>query len=262
MAIAIAGGEIHGTVDPGWIVAQVLLDHASGPLDEVAPVDRADSVRRLPMLLLIATWFAACCCKPSIWIRCSIFWPDSDRRCSIQLSGSASAGLWPCSRRVISATNEPFSSAGRSAPCRPPPAPRCSVSPLGGGDHAVGPAHGLAAIAPGVGHDPGRDAAQVLDQRQPQHDRDRPQLAHVSQWGNRLVGIDEALQTGLVSTRPSPCEMISSAMSFADPGQTGRRAAVQPRQLAAVSPWANAGARCGSVPRPGKSCPTTTHRPA
>ncbi|MFI5293843.1 MAG: hypothetical protein ACHQ0Y_02320 [Thermodesulfovibrionales bacterium] len=61
--------------------------------------------RRLPMLLLMETWSAACC-----WFSectdCSIVRPDSERRCSIQVSGNARAGLCPCSRRVNSATNE------------------------------------------------------------------------------------------------------------------------------------------------------------
>ena len=35
----------------------------------------------------------------------------SDRRCSIHVSGSASAELWPCKRRASSATNE-FTSGG------------------------------------------------------------------------------------------------------------------------------------------------------
>ena len=57
------------------------------------------------MLLLMETWSAACC-----WFSdctdCSIVRPDSESRCSIQVSGNASAGLCPCNRRANSATNE------------------------------------------------------------------------------------------------------------------------------------------------------------
>ena len=56
------------------------------------------------MLLLIETWSAACCWF-SDCTSCSMVRPDSDSRCSIQVSGNASAGLCPCSRRASSATN-------------------------------------------------------------------------------------------------------------------------------------------------------------
>ena len=57
-------------------------------------------------------------------------------------------------------------------------------------DHLVRPVVGLVAVEP-VGGDAGGDAAQILDQRQAQHDRDGPQLAQL-QGGHRLVGGDEA----------------------------------------------------------------------
>ena len=56
------------------------------------------------MLLLIETWSAACCWFSSC-TSCSMVRPDSASRCSIQVSGSASAALCPCSRRASSATN-------------------------------------------------------------------------------------------------------------------------------------------------------------
>jgi hypothetical protein len=60
--------------------------------------------RKLPMLLLTETWSAAC-----IWLpertSCSMLRPDSARRCSIQVSGRASAGPCPCRRRASSDTN-------------------------------------------------------------------------------------------------------------------------------------------------------------
>ncbi len=57
------------------------------------------------MLLLIETWSAACL-RVSDWTSCSMVRPDSDNRCSIQVSGSASARLCPCRRRASSATKE------------------------------------------------------------------------------------------------------------------------------------------------------------
>ena len=57
------------------------------------------------MVLLIET------CTPawswvSVCTSCSIERLSSERRCSIQVSGKASAALWPCNRRASSATNE------------------------------------------------------------------------------------------------------------------------------------------------------------
>ena len=57
------------------------------------------------MLLLMETWSEACC-----WFSdrtsCSIVDADSESRCSIQVSGNASAGPCPCRRRANSAINE------------------------------------------------------------------------------------------------------------------------------------------------------------
>ena len=57
-------------------------------------------------MLLIETWTPACS-----WVSDCTSWsiekPDSESRCSIQVSGKASAALCPCNRRANSATNEP-----------------------------------------------------------------------------------------------------------------------------------------------------------
>ena len=118
-------------------------------------------------------------------------WPDSARRSSIQVSGSASDAPCPWSRRANSATKA-FVSGGAeramSATMRirslgtfsatstmlSAQTPAVSRSPVGRGDAR-------------------RDATQVLDQREPQHDRNRPQLAQ-QQRLDRLVGGNEAHQ--------------------------------------------------------------------
>ncbi len=69
------------------------------PRQSVAP-----SRRKLPMVLLIDTWSAACCWFSSCTI-CSMVMLDSASRCSIQVSGKARAGPCPCRRRASSATN-------------------------------------------------------------------------------------------------------------------------------------------------------------
>ena len=142
------------------------------------------------MLLLIETWSAAWFCVP-ICTSCSIVKPDSARRCSIQVSGSASAALWPCSRRASSATNA-LTSGGLERAMSAITRIRLFGSLLGDLHHLVRPGSGAVAVDR-AGRDPRADAAQVLDQRQPQHDRNRPQLAEL-QRRHRLVGGDEAGQ--------------------------------------------------------------------
>ena len=56
------------------------------------------------MLLLIETWSEACCWFSSC-TNCSIVRCDSASHCSIHVNASAKAALWPCNRRVSSATN-------------------------------------------------------------------------------------------------------------------------------------------------------------
>ena len=63
---------------------------------------------------------------------------------------------------------------------------------LGDLHHLVGPRVGPVALER-PGGDARADAAQVLDQRQPQHDRDGPQLAQLERR-HRLVGGDETRQ--------------------------------------------------------------------
>ena len=59
-------------------------------------------------------------------------------------------------------------------------------------EHGIGPAAGGLALGVRNGH-AGRDAAQIVDQGQPQHDRTGPQLTQAQRL-HRLVGRDEAAQ--------------------------------------------------------------------
>ena len=130
------------------------------------------------MLLPIETWSAAWAC-PSACTSCSIVSPCSASRCSSQLFAKAKCGLCPCRCRVSSARNAPDSGGfarAMSASTRIRSVGFCSTTL----HHALGPVVGQVAIAAPGGH-PRRHAAQVLDQRQPQHDRHRPQLAEL-QW--------------------------------------------------------------------------------
>jgi hypothetical protein len=63
MPVTVASGEIHVAINPLGVLAKLQLDDAHR-LDELAPIHRAEE-RRLPMLLLIDTWSAACCWFPT-----------------------------------------------------------------------------------------------------------------------------------------------------------------------------------------------------
>ena len=173
------------------------------------------------MLLLIETWSAACCWF-SDCTSCSMVRPVSASRCSIQVSGSASAGALALQAARELGDERRWSAAGPSAPCR-----RSRGSGSSGRSRRSSIIWSAQQSARSRSTRPAAmraaDAAQVLDQRQAQHDRDRPQLAQLQRRrpsgrrrrsGCRLSG----------STRPSPCE-IGLQRDVVDARQPGRRAA-------------------------------------
>ena len=129
------------------------------------------------------------------------------------------------------------------------------------GQHLVGPARGAVTLF-AAGGDAGGDAAQVLDQRQPQHDRDRPQLAE-QQRLHALVGRHEAAQDAAADAAVAVRDQLAA------PGR--RRAAARPRRCSpnrapgvatrGCSRAAGGAARCGSLPRSGRSCRAATPPP-
>jgi len=102
---------------------------------------------------------------------------------------------------------------------------------LGHLEHAVRPLCGQAAVGAAGGH-LHRDATQVLDQRQPQHDREGPELAE-QQRTHRLVGRDEAGQRS--ELEPAVAVRHGLHRQVIDPRQTRARPGAQARQLAAVA---------------------------
>jgi hypothetical protein len=171
VAIAIARGELHAAVESRGSSSKVCsttLMVSTNSRQSIAP-----RARRLPMLLPMDTWSAACCWF-STCTNCSMVWSDSASCCSIQVSGKASAELWPWSRRANSATKA-SDRGGFERAMSAITRIRFFGSRLGHRDHRVGPAVGQVLIG-ARGGDAGGDAAEILDQRQPQHDRDGPQL--------------------------------------------------------------------------------------
>ena len=227
VAVAVAGGEVHLRVDAGRVLAQLLLDQAHA-LDEIAPVDRrqqaqaADAVAHahlcrglllrlaLHQVLDALAGFGQALLDPAQRQR---------QRRALALQPARHLGHERAVHRRVGARHVGDHQHHRVG---------CA---LGGGGHRVGPARGLAAVAP-VGHHPRGHAAQVLDQRQPQHDRDRPQLAQ-SQRSHFLVGVDETVQAGSVDAAVAVRDDLQR--DVIDPRQAGRGAVVQPRQFAAVA---------------------------
>ncbi len=101
----------------------------------------------------------------------------------------------------------------------------------GGGIEPVGPVAGQAMVDT-VAHHPRRDPAQVFQQAQAQHDRNRPQLAQL-QRRHRLVGGDEAAGHVGIDAAVAVCDRVHRQRI--DARQPGRRALRQRRQLAAVA---------------------------
>ena len=101
---------------------------------------------------------------------------------------------------------------------------------LGDLHHLVGPRRGPVPVDRAA-RDPGADAAQVLDQRQAQHDGNGPQLAE-RQRRHRLVGRHEARQ----ALRVDPAVAVGDRLEreVVDARKSGGRAVREPRQLAAV----------------------------
>ena len=138
-------------------------------------------------------------------------WPASASRCSIQVSGSASAALWPCSRRASSATNalRHRRVRARHVGDHEDEAPRVAARrpAVIWSAQRAGAARGRRAL---------RRCARATRRRfSISARRSMIGIAHSSpsvQRRDRLVGGDEARRLS-ASTRPSPCEIASSAMS-------------------------------------------------
>ncbi len=169
MAVMVAGGEIHASVDPRGVLFQYLFDPAH-QLDELAPVagreqaQAGDAVADGDLvggLLLGVELHQALDVQPGF--------PQ-------QL---LDPGQGQHQGRVLSlqATRQLGDEGGGHGRCRAGHVGHRQHHALGvllGGFHqAVGPVVGQVALAP-VGHDPEGHPAQVLDQGQAQHDGDCP----------------------------------------------------------------------------------------
>ena len=105
--------------------------------------------------------------------------------------------------------------------------------PLRGRHHAIGPDIGEITLRP-AGGDVDADAPEVFDQRESQHDRDRPELTEL-QRGHRLVCGDEAVEA--VGVDPAVAMRDRRERDVIDARQTCRWTGGQAWELAAVPAW-------------------------
>ncbi len=228
MAVTVARGEIHRCIDAGGILPQPLFDHAA-VFDEFAPVDGgqraqaadavadADLVGRLLLRLGLHQVLDALARLGQALLDPA---QRQRQRRALPLQPARHFGHERAGHRRLRTRHvgdDQHHALGIA---------------FGGRGHGVGPARRLAAVAP-VGHHPRGDAAQVLDQRQPQHDRDRPQLAQLERR-HALVRADEAAQAAGVDAAVAVRDDFQRDVVHAR--QACRRPAFQSRQFAAVTP--------------------------
>jgi hypothetical protein len=225
--VLVAGGEVHPAVEAARILAQLLL-HDAHRLDEVAPVhgaqesQAADGVADgdLRARLLLGVGLHQVLDRESR-LGQALLDPGERQRESRALSLQAPRELGDeraHHRRVRTRHVGDHQD-------------QVAGIVLGGGDHLVGPCAGAAAVDR-AGGDPHRDPPQVLDEGEAQHDRDRPQLAHLERR-DRLVGGDEARETLGVDAAVAVGDRLEGEV--VDARQPGRGPFRQARQLAAVA---------------------------
>ncbi|MCY1400481.1 hypothetical protein D9M71_155710 [compost metagenome] len=188
MAVMIAGGKIHVRVDTGRVRAQHLFDMAEH-FDELAPVGRCQQPQAgnavadghlVGRLLLGIHLHQAFNGQPRLTQ--GLFYPRhwQNQRSALPLQATRQFGnKRGCHRRCRSrhVGNRQHYAFG---------------VPLGDFNQAIGPVIGKVAVVP-VGHYPRCYAPQILDQRQAQHDRDRPEFTQ-GQECHRLIRGDETIQ--------------------------------------------------------------------
>ncbi len=227
MAVAIAGGEIHPAIDAARILAQRLLDDAHG-LDELAPIHRsqepeaADAVAdgdligglllvlRLDQLLDRQARFEESLLDPG------------------QRQSQGGAPTLQTARELRDERADHRRIRARHVRDHQDQALRIL---LGGLRHLVRPGAGQVSLGP-AGGDAHADAAQILDQCQPQHDGDRPQLTQ-PEGGDRLVGRHEAAETFRV--HPTVAVRNGLQRDVVHARTPGRRTVSQARQFQTVT---------------------------
>ncbi len=229
VAIAVAAGEIHRGVGRARVRAQGLFDHAHG-LDEIAPVHRpekaqtADAVADRDLvgrLLLVAG--AHQLLDAQARLGKLLFDPR-------QRQGQCGPLSLQAARKLRHERRGHRRIRSRHVRDHQDQALRILAGNL---RQLARPRDGHIPIQP-AGGDAHRDAAQILDQRQTQHDGDGPQLAQ-PQRGDRLVRRDETAEA--VRVHPSVAVGDGLQGNAIHARQPGGGALRQARQFPAIPLW-------------------------
>ena len=192
VAIAVPGREIHLPVEAAWVAAQGLLDEAH-LLDEIPPVhdpqqaQAADAVADGDLiggLLLVFGLHQVCHGLPHLGQ--ALFDPAErqGKRRPAPLQAAHQLGHEGAGHRGLGAHH-----VGHHQD-------QALRVFLDGGGHPVGPGAGQHALGPTRG-DQHPDPAEILDQGEPQHDRDGPQLAQLERRDGLVGGHEAAKALGI-----------------------------------------------------------------
>ena len=229
VAVTVARRKIHHSVDAARIFPQLLLDSAHC-LDELAPVHRSQKAKtadriadrylhaglflrfRLDQMLDRKAGFRKPLLDPGQWQR---------ERGAVSLQPARQFGDERTHHRRVRARhirNHQDQAVGivfRDV------------------QHLVRPYGGPAPVDGARGNSRA-DAAQILDQGQTQHDRDRPQFAHL-EWRDRLVGYDKAGKALGVDSAIAMGDHFESEV--VDPWESGGGPLRQAGKFAAITLW-------------------------
>ncbi len=229
MAVSIAGGKIHPAIDAAWILPQRVLDDALR-LHECAPVGCAENPetantvadRDLVGGLLLVLGLHEVLDGQTRFRQAQL--DPGQGQCQggpASLQAPRELGDEAADHRRIRARHvgDHQDQALGIADCRL--------------RHPLCPGSGQVSLAP-TGCDAHADATKILDHCQPQHDRDRPQLAQLHR-AKALVGRHEAAQTVNIHATIAMCNGLQR--DVVHPRTPGRRPVRETREFTAVTFW-------------------------
>ena len=252
--VAIAGSEVHLGIAVVGVPAQCLV-HDAHELDEGAPVDGGEETQAADRVadgdlvggLDLVARLHQLLSRQAI-LRQSLLHPgqrqDQGRALALQptheLGHEGRGHRWFRTRHVCDDQDQALGIL------------------VDGGDHR---AHPMAREVPfdTPGRDTQRHTAEVLDQGEPQHDRDRPELPEI-QWRDAFVCSNETSQARQVD----PPVAMRNGLEARAPRPWGILARLHWRG-AGVPGCSRAGgvaSRYGPAPRSSESCPAATRRQA
>jgi len=226
MPVAVAGGKIHLQIDAGRIARQRLLDQTlvADELPPIIGVDKPEAIDAVANRNLVRrlglTFRAHQILRGQPLIGESVLEP-----------AIGEGKVRVLSLQVASQLGKKRARQGRIGPGHiSQHQDQIRWRLLYHIDHALCPITGQVAVTSRRGNSY-RDAPQILNQRQSQHERKCPELAE-SERLNRLIRRDEPIEAGGIDAPVDVRDQLEG--NAIDARKAGGRAADQPRQLTAV----------------------------